>query len=115
MTLAIFDQVNIVARAVNISPVQENWKRSDGKGLTFTMVPYYIGPLQYLALARAVSKAVVAGLTIRMPYHACWLCLAVCLFSTGNDIFEFLTPECLVKPVDTVALARLSIVYRSRN
>ncbi len=61
MTLAIFDQVNILARAVNISPVQENWKRSDGKGVTFTLVSYYIGPLQYLALARAVSKAVHGG------------------------------------------------------
>lgn len=56
--LAVFDQVNIVARSLNVPSVPEDWKRSDGKGVTFTPIPYFVGPLQYLTRARAVGKAV---------------------------------------------------------
>lgn len=56
--LAVFDQVNIVARVKRVSSVPEDWIRSDGDGVIFTAVPYYLGPLQYLRHAWTVGRVV---------------------------------------------------------
>jgi len=54
---AVFDEVNVVAR-VEPRPIPPGWQRVDGAGVRVSRVPYYLGPMQYLARLRAVRSAV---------------------------------------------------------
>ena len=56
--LEVFDQVRVVARVRKVASVAPNWKRADGKGVSFANVPYYIGPWQYLLKAQKIKQAV---------------------------------------------------------
>ncbi len=56
--LEVFEHVNIVARALKVHSIPDNWNRADGDGVSFTPVPYYVGPLQYLLKARKVKQTV---------------------------------------------------------
>lgn len=60
--LEVFDHVNIIARVLPVGDVDSAWKPVDGKGVSYTPVPHYIGPQQYLHKARAVNRAVRRGL-----------------------------------------------------
>lgn len=60
--LEVFDRVNILARVLKVWSVPEDWKRVDGRGVSFSPVPHYIGVLKYLLRARSVECAVQSGL-----------------------------------------------------
>ncbi len=56
--LEVFDRVCVVARVRDVPSVPDAWKRGDGPGVSFAIVPYYIGPWAYLRKAWAVRRAV---------------------------------------------------------
>jgi glycosyltransferase involved in cell wall biosynthesis len=55
--LAIFDQVHVVARICDIQATPYDWKRANGEGVSFSAIPNYLGPLQYLLKSRQVTAA----------------------------------------------------------
>ena len=56
--LDVFDAVYVVARVQNVERVPGDWQRCDGPNVTFSPVPHYLGPVQYLQRCRAVKRAV---------------------------------------------------------
>jgi glycosyltransferase involved in cell wall biosynthesis len=56
--LAVFDQVQVVARVRDVAVIPEDWQSADGQGVSFAAVPHYQGPWQYLRRARQVRQAV---------------------------------------------------------
>ncbi|MFO0889778.1 MAG: glycosyltransferase family 4 protein [Isosphaeraceae bacterium] len=56
--LEVFDGIRVVARVAESSSVPTGWERSDGPGISFAPVPYYVGPWQYLVRALGVRDAV---------------------------------------------------------
>jgi len=73
--LAVFDQVRVLARVrdVEAAQVSQKWKRVDGDRVSFTAVPYYLGPVGfakgYLGIRRAIAAALVPGeaVILRVP------------------------------------------------
>lgn len=71
--LEVFDEVRVVARVRDLPTPPPTSVRADGPGISFTPVPYYIGPWQfarcYPALRRAVHLAVLppAAVVLRVP------------------------------------------------
>jgi glycosyltransferase involved in cell wall biosynthesis len=61
--LRVFDSLRVVARVRPVETPTEGWIRSDGPGVTFAAVPYYVGPVQYLARRRAVRRATAAAVS----------------------------------------------------
>lgn len=55
--LQVFDSVRVVARVRDVANVPSDWKEADGEGVSFTAVPYYIGPWQYLLKAWQVRQS----------------------------------------------------------
>ena len=55
--LVVFEQVRIVARIRAVESVPENFRRADGPSVTFTEIPYYIGPREYLSCFYKVKHA----------------------------------------------------------
>ena len=53
----VFDEVRVIARVAQQAEPPESSKRADGEGVTFTGIPSYIGPVQYLLNLRAIKKA----------------------------------------------------------
>lgn len=56
--LQVFDVVRVVARAMPVDSIKDQWQRASGPGVEFWPVPYYQGPKQYLLKAAGVKKAV---------------------------------------------------------
>ncbi|WP_228061182.1 glycosyltransferase family 4 protein [[Phormidium] sp. LEGE 05292] len=56
--LDVFDRVKVVARMSKIREIPPHWKRADGAGVTFALVPDYTGPLQYLFRSMQVKQVV---------------------------------------------------------
>lgn len=56
--LDVFEEIVPVARVQQVSTNQPYWKRADGPCVRFHPIPYYVGPWQYLRVARAVRRAV---------------------------------------------------------
>src|SRR5579864_9386172 len=56
--LSVFDAVRVVSRVRREVVDLTNWSRADGPGVTFTPVPYYVGPCQFLAQWSAVRKTI---------------------------------------------------------
>jgi len=46
--LEVFDHVQVVARIRDVPTVSSDCKEANGDGVSFTAIPYYIGPMQYL-------------------------------------------------------------------
>jgi hypothetical protein len=73
--LTVFDRVRVLARVrdVEASQVSQSWKRVDGDRVSFTAVPYYVGPVgfakSYLAIRRVIAAAIVPGeaVILRVP------------------------------------------------
>ena len=73
--LTVFDRVRVLARVrdVEASQVARKWKRVDGDRVSFTAVPYYVGPLGfakgYVGIRRAIAAALVPGeaVILRVP------------------------------------------------
>lgn len=53
-----FDAVRVVARVRDVEQAPRDHVRADGPRISFSAVPYYIGPWQYLARSLAVARAV---------------------------------------------------------
>jgi len=62
--LTVFDQVRVLARLrdVEASAVSPSWKRVDGDRVSFTAVPYYVGPLGFARSYPSIRRAIAAGL-----------------------------------------------------
>jgi L-malate glycosyltransferase len=56
--LKVFDRVCVVARVRDMPSVPSDWERADGDLVSFTAVPCYIGPVEYLLKASQVKKIV---------------------------------------------------------
>jgi glycosyltransferase involved in cell wall biosynthesis len=54
--LAVFEQVQVLARVRETPIVPDGWQRADGENVSFAKVPDYKGPLQYLMRARSISR-----------------------------------------------------------
>ena len=71
--LSVFDQVNVAARVRDVACAGEAWIRADGAGVSFSAVPYYIGPYQFAlrwrSIRRALRKAIRAddAVLMRVP------------------------------------------------
>jgi glycosyltransferase involved in cell wall biosynthesis len=55
--LEVFDQVGVVARVLDVPAVSPDWQIANGAGVSFRMVPHFVGPQEYLRLARQVGRA----------------------------------------------------------
>jgi glycosyltransferase involved in cell wall biosynthesis len=56
--LAVFDEVRVVARVLDVDRPPAGALRVDGDGVHVWAVPYYVGPGQYLTRWRSVRRAV---------------------------------------------------------
>jgi glycosyltransferase involved in cell wall biosynthesis len=56
--LTVFGGVRVVARVRDVERVAGKSDRVDGPGVAVAAVPYYIGPRQYLAVAKKVRQAI---------------------------------------------------------
>jgi hypothetical protein len=56
--LRVFDGVDALARVADCASVPPDWKRVDGPGVGVVAVPYYVGPMGYLARRGEVVAAV---------------------------------------------------------
>ena len=52
-----FDRVRVAARVKEVELAEAVWLRVGGEGVSFAVVPYYVGPYQYSAWAVAVRQA----------------------------------------------------------
>lgn len=59
--LAEFESVRVVARIRAAEGPRPDWVRADGQDVTFSPVPHYLGPWQYLRMARRVRRAAKAA------------------------------------------------------
>jgi phosphatidylinositol alpha-1,6-mannosyltransferase len=71
--LEVFDEVRVVARVRSVAEPSPSMARTDGSGVSFAAVPYFVGPGQYLrrhfAVRRAVRAAIVpaSAAILRVP------------------------------------------------
>jgi glycosyltransferase involved in cell wall biosynthesis len=56
--LEVFDSVQVLARIQDVAEVPGSYRRTDGSGVSFVALPYYVGPYQYLRNASAVDAIV---------------------------------------------------------
>lgn len=63
--LEVFEQVCVVARVCEVHSVPMDWKRADGEEVSFTAIPYYIGPWQYIVKARQVQQVARSAVNSR--------------------------------------------------
>lgn len=55
--LEVFDAVKVIARVKDSESIPHGWRRADGDNVSFSPIPYYIGPWEYLPKTFAVSRA----------------------------------------------------------
>jgi glycosyltransferase involved in cell wall biosynthesis len=55
--LKVFSHLRVVARIRHVPEVPHDWQPADGETVTFTAVPYYLGPWQYLLRLPQVASA----------------------------------------------------------
>lgn len=55
--LEAFDTVQVIARVRRVSSVPPDWKRADGRHVSFAPIPDYHGPLQFLMQSPQVIRA----------------------------------------------------------
>lgn len=55
--LEVFESVHVVSRTRQVSTVSSEWKRADGKGISFAVLPDFVGPWQYLLQAWQIQQA----------------------------------------------------------
>ena len=59
--LAVFDEVQVTARANPVERAEPGWMRVDGPGVCFHELPHYIGPWQYMKQSAALTRALVSA------------------------------------------------------
>ena len=57
--LDVFDQVCVVGRVQDVPATKDNWKRVDGERISFSGIPDYLGPWEYLKRASQVQQAAI--------------------------------------------------------
>ncbi len=73
--LAVFSQVRIVARVLEVAKAKAEWKCAMGPGVTTAPLPHYIGPMQYLRQRRSLRRSLRNAITpdsaviLRAPSH----------------------------------------------
>jgi glycosyltransferase involved in cell wall biosynthesis len=71
--LDVFDQVRVVARVRAVSSVPTDARRVDGECVSFTALPYYVGPWQYVMQLKGIQNASKrasdhhSGVILRVP------------------------------------------------
>lgn len=55
--LDVFDAVQIVARVQPVSEARTDWLQANGKGVSVSPLPYYLGPRQYIFKLKQVQQA----------------------------------------------------------
>lgn len=61
--LRVFDRVKLISRVKAVAEREETWLRVDGNGVSVAAVPYYLGPLHFLARANQVRECITSALT----------------------------------------------------
>jgi glycosyltransferase involved in cell wall biosynthesis len=77
--LDVFDEVRVLGRVADVAVASASWKRADGPGVSFELVPYYVGPLQYArkyfsvqaSIRKAVQRADAIILRVSSPIARC--------------------------------------------
>ena len=59
--LEVFDQVDVLARVLDVKEAEPQWHQANGAGVNFLPVPYFFGPHQYARQILKVRKAIAAG------------------------------------------------------
>lgn len=59
--LDVFDTVRVVARVRDVASVPAQYLQSSGAGVTFTAIPYFRGPAQFLRVARQAQQIAQAA------------------------------------------------------
>jgi glycosyltransferase involved in cell wall biosynthesis len=73
--LAVFSQVRIVARVLEVAKAKAAWKCVTGPRVTVSPLPHYIGPMQYLQKRRSLRHALRSAIApddsviLRAPSH----------------------------------------------
>ncbi len=71
--LEVFDSVRVVARVTNVDNAPIGYHRADGQRVSFLPIPFYLGPLQYVAryakIKRAARSATLSSeaIILRLP------------------------------------------------
>lgn len=92
--LTVFDRVRVLARVrdVEASQVAQNWKRVDGDRVTFTAVPYYVGPMGfakgYVGIRRAIAAALVPGEAVILRVPGTIATIAAGILRARNEPFS---------------------------
>ena len=61
--LEVFDDVQVLARVLDVPSAGRDWQQADGAGVSFAAVPHYVGPLQYLLRYRRIHTAAANALS----------------------------------------------------
>jgi len=56
--LSVFTEVQIIARVREVAGPELGWKRADGKNVSVTAVPYYLGPQEFVAQLHRIIPAI---------------------------------------------------------
>jgi glycosyltransferase involved in cell wall biosynthesis len=78
--LEVFEAVQVVARVRPVSVASQGMQRVNTDHISFTALPYYVGPLQYLQKARAVQKIARSSFHLGdavMLYSSSPICMAL--------------------------------------
>ncbi len=59
--LEVFDEVQIVARALPVDEPPEGWRPAPGPQVSAAVVPYYVGPYAYLCRCNEVKRAIISA------------------------------------------------------
>jgi glycosyltransferase involved in cell wall biosynthesis len=56
--LEVFDQVDVLARVLDVAEAEPDWIRADGTGIRVLPVPHFVGPNEYAKRVFAVRRAI---------------------------------------------------------
>lgn len=62
--LDVFDHVRCVARVRDVTQLRGEWHRADGPGVSFSALPHYVGPAEFVKQAWRVRVAVHRSLRV---------------------------------------------------
>jgi glycosyltransferase involved in cell wall biosynthesis len=60
--LELFDEVQVVARVLDVEEADADWLPASGTGVAFSAVPYYVGPLAFARNYLAIRKSIGASI-----------------------------------------------------
>lgn len=102
--LQVFEHVNVVARSREVASLPPDQKRADGQGVSFSRIPYYVGPWQYLRKARQLRRAAAGAIrdddavVLRVPGN-----LSSYILSVLNKTGQPYAVEVVADPYDAYA------------